>query len=247
MVTRAKFPVLELTAEVLNEAAALIKTAYESNPDTNCLDDATLAAIDALIAGAGGAIDADTLEGSDLAAVIAAAVAAATAAISSTPPTLTVITANGTWTKPVGCVRIKVTAIGGGGGGGGASSGNVGQNGGAGGTAVKTIDVTAVTDYPVVIGAGGAGGTVSGTNGSVGGTTTISTLSAPGGAGGAGDASILIAAKESAGGLGTGGDFNFRGNLAMHPYGTGGGGAESGITAGSVGSAGAVIVEEFYQ
>ena len=38
------------------------------------------------------------------------------------PPTMTVFTSSGTWTKPAGCQKIKVTVVGGGGGSGGARS-----------------------------------------------------------------------------------------------------------------------------
>jgi len=67
-----------------------------------------------------------------------------------------VFTASGTWTKPSGITKIKVTVTGGGAGGGSGSSGNnQGGGGGAGGTAIEIIDVSSVSTVSVTVGAGG--------------------------------------------------------------------------------------------
>jgi len=106
-------------------------------------------------------------------------------------PTFQLFTANGTWTKPEGCRKIKVSVIGGGGGGGGTSFSGIGAvgGGGSGGCfSIKWLDVTSWSNSTTVtIGAGGSGGSSSGTNGSAGGTSSFGThVSCAGGDGGEG-------------------------------------------------------------
>lgn len=87
-------------------------------------------------------------------------------------------TASGTWTKPAGCRKVMVEAVGGGGGGGGCagSVGNWAASGGGGsGFAGKTgfIDVTGVANGAVTIGAAGAASAAGNAAGGTGGTTQI--------------------------------------------------------------------------
>jgi len=111
---------------------------------------------------------------------------------------LKVYTSSGTWTKPSGCSKVKVTVVGGGGNGGyGYSSGDnagAGGGGGAGGVAIDVIDVSAVSSISVTV--GGAGGT----------SSFGSYCSATGGATGA--AGNNGTAAGGAGGTGVGGIFN---------------------------------------
>jgi hypothetical protein len=99
--------------------------------------------------------------------------------LASTPVTVQTFTANGTWTKPAGCRKIVVEAIGGGGGGGGAATSGGGNAAAASGGASgfygisDPIDVTGVSSGAVVIGGGGNGATAGANNGSAGGNTTI--------------------------------------------------------------------------
>ncbi|WP_417414523.1 DUF2793 domain-containing protein [Hoeflea sp.] len=104
----------------------------------------------------------------------------------SQPPTLQVFTSSGTWTRPTGCVRIKVTVLGGGGGGGGCNSGGAatggGGGGGAGGASIKMIDVSAVPTVAVTVGAGGNG--VNGSSGNSGAASYFGAYCSAGGGGG---------------------------------------------------------------
>ena len=102
-----------------------------------------------------------------------------------------VFTSTGTYTKPDGINRIKVTVVGGGGGGGNnsanSSSGDIASGGGAGGAAIKIIDASSISTESVTIGAGGNGATSGGHQGSAGGTSSFgSHCSATGGTGGKG-------------------------------------------------------------
>ena len=76
-----------------------------------------------------------------------------------------VFTSSGTWTKPTGITKVKVTVIGGGGGAFTATN-TRGGGGGAGGTAIEIIDVSSVASVSVTVGAGGAAGSTSGATGS---------------------------------------------------------------------------------
>lgn len=120
-----------------------------------------------------------------------------------TAPTIQKFTTSGTWVKPTGCQKIKVTVVGAGGGGRGGTSTASGPGGGGAGTAVEYIDVSAVASVVVTVGSGGAGGAAS-TDGSAGGDSVFNTYCTGGGGFGA-------AGWPVAGGEGTGGDINMRG------------------------------------
>lgn len=132
-----------------------------------------------------------------------------------------VITSTGTWTKPAGITKIKVTVVGGGGGGGGcastASTTCRSGGGGAGGNAIKFIDVSMTSSEAVTIGAGGPGGNTSGSNGSSGNTTSFGAhCSATGGAPGQGDSVGNVRKEGGAAGSGTGGDINNNGSAGTY-------------------------------
>ena len=125
-----------------------------------------------------------------------------------------VFTASGTWTKPAGITKVKVTVVGGGGGGGGASnSADRGATGGAGGgTAIEFIDVSGTASETITIGAGGSGGSSGDNNGSAGGTSSFGSFcSATGGTGGRYPQSSPVGGTFVNGGVGSGGDINLQG------------------------------------
>lgn len=135
-----------------------------------------------------------------------------------------IFTSGGTWNKPAGLVRAKVTVVGGGGGGGSATvttSTAAGAGGGGGGCAVKTIAAATLgSSETVTVGAGGGsasngssssfGAHCSATGGSAGGSSTDTSRPAGG-----------------AGGVGSSGDLNMAGQ---------GGDSGDGTTAGAGGS-----------
>lgn len=137
----------------------------------------------------------------------------------TTVVTQQVFTSSGTWNRPTGCRKIKVTVVGGGGGGGGCTGASnqagLGGGGGSGSAVIGWIDVTAVSSVAVTIGAGGASGDTTPSNGGTGGTSSFGAYnSAAGGSGG-----LLMTAGTSfitgaggAGGTATGGDVNCNGN-----------------------------------
>lgn len=136
-----------------------------------------------------------------------------------------VVTASGsyTWVKPAGCRNVLVYVTGGGGGARVNDSSYRGAGGGGGGTAIKFIDVSAVSTVAVTVGAGGAYARGSG-RGSTGGTSSFgSYCSATGGLGGQTDAPY----EGGPGGTATGGDFNIPGGPGEMAHGAdreGGGG-----------------------
>ncbi len=131
--------------------------------------------------------------------------------------TIQVFTTSGTWTRPTGCVRIRVRVVGGGGGGrGGDTAGGVspgGGGGGGGGYAEKLL--TATASETITIGAGGAGSTAldgAVESGVTGGTTSFgSTVSATGGVGGFGGVANEPSPAGGDGGVGSGGNINIDG------------------------------------
>jgi hypothetical protein len=137
--------------------------------------------------------------------------------LAPTTPTWQVFTANGTWTKPTGCRKIKVVCTGAGGGGGGAAGSSVGGTvggggGGGGGTAIKYVDVTSISSQTVTIGLAGTAGAATGGTGGTGATSTFGAqCSAAGGVGGTGAAS-QGAKGGGAGGAGSSGDLNVTGS-----------------------------------
>lgn len=156
-------------------------------------------------------------------------------------PTVQVFTANGTWTKPVGVRRIKVTVTGGGGGGGPGYSncGNDwmgGAGGGAGGTAIKYMDVSAIPSVAVTVGTGGTGAAAAG----------CASYSGVGGNGGSSSFGAYASASGGASFWGGGGrGAMYSAATAGVAYGSGGGGGNADSSAASAGAPGIVTIEEY--
>ena len=185
-------------------------------------------------------------------------------------PTIQTFTSSGTWTKPSGCKKVKVTVVGGGGGGTRSTPNRrSGQGGGGAGAAIEYIDVSSVNSVSVTVGAGGAqhvsGGTSSfgsycSANGGSAATENNTNQRAGGnGVGGKINFSGSWSADQHRGGsslLGTGGDtadynngnYTYSGRNGVG-YGGGGGGSSAGYNTsvnGGSGTGGIVIVEEMY-
>ena len=135
-------------------------------------------------------------------------------------------TSSGTWTKPSGCTKIKVTVVGGGGGGGSINSGNAstesrwGSPGGGGAVSIRTIDVTSVSSVSVTVGAGGIGQLRD--NGTAGGTSSFGSYATATG-GGFGRAFYSGSTQGGVGQPGVGGkasdgDINVDGFETQPPY-----------------------------
>ena len=134
---------------------------------------------------------------------------------------ITTLTTSGNWVKQNDVRYIVVELLGGGGGGGGAKSesgpsyGSAGASGAGGGGCRKYILATSLgATEAVSIGAGGTAGASTPTDGSTGGTSYFGAFcSASGGQGG--QACIInsptTAGSAAQGGIGTGGDVNWRG------------------------------------
>jgi len=118
--------------------------------------------------------------------------------------TIQVFSTNGshTWTRPDGCVRIKVALVGGGGGGAGYAEG-----GGAGGYSEKYIDVTNIASVSITVGAGGDRVTYYAASNDGTSTSFGTHLSATGGYG----ANRNQQHEGGRGGLGSGGQLNLYG------------------------------------
>ncbi len=180
--------------------------------------------------------------------------------ISAPPPkaqTFTKFLNSGTWNKPTGCTSIRLSLTGGGGGGARSTKG-----GNSGATAVKWLDVTAITTATVTVGSGGTGATNS--TGNSGGQTKwadgTNTIIANGGKnvpstdatatggdlnirGGVADAGAAHGAPSQWGGGGWGSTAASNGHSGG-AVGAGGGGTATGT--GGNGTTGIVLVEEFY-
>lgn len=186
--------------------------------------------------------------------------------------TIQVFTASGTYTKPAGLKRVKVTVVGGSGGGGSGQSDSAGNfssggSGGGAGGAIKLIATASVGSTETVTvgggGSGGAGGLQA--NGTAGGTSSFGAhVSASGGGAGTGSGTAAGGGGGAAG-SGSGGEINYSGapgntgeyntttnfiggspgGSAAFGFGSGGMGGRQDL-AGGAGTAGIVIVEEFY-
>ena len=157
-----------------------------------------------------------------------------------------VFTSSGTWTKPSGISKVKVTVVGGGGGGYGRNTyTEEGPGGGGGGSAIKFIDVSSVSSVSVTIGAGGAGGANAAA--SDGGTTSFGSYTSATGGSGADSGQDT----GGVGGSGSNGDVNLtggtgrKGGFSYHPsnyyYGGAGGASLLGPGTSNVSTAGAAI------
>lgn len=170
----------------------------------------------------------------------------------NTPPTMQVYESSTTWSRPSGCVGVKVTCIAGG------EGGYINGPGRGGGYASSYLDVTSISSSTVTVGAAGTG-TSSSTAGAGGnggdsswadGTNTITAKAAPNSGSTGQIAFDPIDANDANHAIG-GGGLNIPPDSAGAAsgengkgYGSGGAGRSSG-TAGP-GRQGVVIVEEFY-
>ncbi len=133
---------------------------------------------------------------------------------------ITTFTASGVWKKRSDVGYIIVELLGGGGGGGGsrgaADYAAAGAPGAGGGGCIKYILATSLgATEAVSIGAGGTAGTNTPTDGSIGGASSFGAFcSASGGEGGRAQniSAPTISGPTALGGIGTGGDVNFRGD-----------------------------------
>lgn len=196
--------------------------------------------------------------------------------VTKQPTIQTFTSGSGTYTTPVGCIRIEVTAVGGG-AGGGTTAGGGGGAGTAGGN----------TTFSTLTAGGGTGGQGAGGGVGAGGTATGGDVNIPGGSGcsgaqataidvfgGAGGVSFLGGNGGAAGGNQTGtnaatnsgsGGSGFGGNNAVGGGGGGAGGyvmkiisfpaatysyavgaGGAGAASAGNGAAGIIIVREFY-
>lgn len=138
--------------------------------------------------------------------------------------TVQTFSANGTWTKPAGCVAVLVEVLGGGGGSGGTTTTGVAEasesgGGGGGGYSRRWITSGLGATETVTVGAAGAAGATAGGTGGTGGTTSFGTwLSATGGTGGGGSTTSATATigVGGTGGTGATGDLNILGSDGGH-------------------------------
>ena len=139
---------------------------------------------------------------------------------------ITTFNSSGNWTKLSDVKYVIVWLLGAGGGAGGAkgggNNGSAGGSGSGGGGCIKKIDATSLLAIEVVtIGAGGAGGASTPTTGYNGGTTSFGAhCSATGGEGGYYVIGTdTLGGGATKGGIGVGGDINFRGQAGNPPMG----------------------------
>lgn len=129
------------------------------------------------------------------------------------PATKTVMTSSGTWTRPEGCVRIRIRLQGGGGGGSSGTSvdGATGRGGG-GGAYVEAVISSPPSSASVIVGAAGAGAVPgSALQATDGGATTFTGGYSAGGGVAPVTMSALASGASSPGGLAAGGDVNVHG------------------------------------
>jgi hypothetical protein len=207
------------------------------------------------------ATTAEATTGTDTVRAVTPAGLAASLATAGRLKAVQVITASGTYSKPAGLQFVRVYVVGGGGGGAGAaatsSQASIGGGGGAGGEAIKKIAAASLAaSETVTIGAAGAAGASGANAGGNGGTTSFgSHCSATGGTGGTamGANTSFQWNSQVAGGVGSDGDINIRGqpgwggfrsagNLGLQGAGGssrwGGGGLAVAITGSTAGQAG---------
>lgn len=145
-----------------------------------------------------------------------------------TQPTMQVFDSAGsaTWTRPSGCVKIKVTVVGGGAGspfaqgtlGSSHNSGEARGGGGGGGTAIKLIDVSSLASAAVVVGAGGVGGISSSESGKAGSDSTFNTSVVGGGAPAVSDGAHPVGILGGSAGTASGGDLNIAGQAGGNGF-----------------------------
>lgn len=226
-------------------------------------------ALETIPAGAGGGLDADTLDGSHAAAFATAAALALVFGFKN----IQTFTSSGTWNRLSGSKSALIIGKGGGGGGAAGISQMAGGGGGEGAVGITYLDISALASATVTIGAGGSassnggstsfngstiaagGGGASNISGGAGGTTGVTGGSAivlagcAGQCGQAGSSGILCG---GAGGGGGGGVGQLPVGLTANAGVKGGGGAGGGYNfsgpvadPGGAGGAGWLIVVEF--
>jgi hypothetical protein len=159
------------------------------------------------------------------------------------PPTVQTFTADGTWTKPAGCIRIIIEGVGGGGGSGGVDgqgtdTAGATAGGGSGAYGLTTVlNVSAISSASVTIGDGGAATAAGNVDGNNGGSTAITigatTYTWGGGGGSPGYTGNTSQAGVSQGGFGGGGTNvttgSWTGSMGLaHAGGSGSYGSQSG-------------------
>jgi hypothetical protein len=132
-----------------------------------------------------------------------------------------VFTSSGTWTKPDGIKTIRVIVTGAGGQGGTCLNTNLSGGAGA-GTAIKVIDVSAVSSVSVTV-AGNASGGSTDNYGGDGGTSSFGAYCSA--TGGQGARRLQTNNYVADGGTGSGGDINLKGGGVAGVDGRGMGGA----------------------
>jgi hypothetical protein len=161
------------------------------------------------------------------------------AMIQGNRPDMASFPSSGTFTAPLGLLRIKVRIWGAGGGGGGAANaGSAASGGGGGGYVEGVFAVTPGQSYAVTVGTAGSGGAgSSAANGTAGGSSSFSSVAtATGGQPGLGT-NGAVQNNAGTGGTGTGGALSLNGfggggafSFGSGVYGGGHGGGTFGTT-----------------